>query len=100
MRNKKVVSLTQMAKRTRKGGYLSWNPMNWFKAAPETPVTDESSSSSISSPTGLNSAPNNTITDTSSSPSTSTPSSVGGRHTRRHRRGAKKTRSGKKSNRR
>jgi hypothetical protein len=45
---------------------------------------------------------------TDSTPTSSTPkysfgsnnTSVGGRHTRRHRRGAKKTRSGKKSNRR
>lgn len=21
-----------------KGGYLSWNPMNWFKSAPEEPA--------------------------------------------------------------
>ena len=21
-----------------KGGYLSWNPVNWFKSAPEEPV--------------------------------------------------------------
>jgi hypothetical protein len=88
-----------MAKRTRKGGYLSWNPMNWFKAAPETP-------SEGTQPTGSITPPDNSVTD--STPTSSTPkysfgsnnASVGGRHTRRHRRGAKKTRSGKKSNRR
>lgn len=98
-----------MAKHSRKGkkgGYLSWNPLNWFKAAPETPVTDESTTGTTSTTPAV---PETPVTDesTTTTPTTtskfnfgSTPS-TGARRTRRggRRHGSKKTRSGKKSNR-
>ena len=106
MLNKKVVSLTQMAKRSRKskkGGalsdYVTW-PWNWGKKTETVPAVSEEIQ-----PTGDASVPETPVTDsttpsTSTSTSTTTTPTTGGRHTRRHRRGVKKTRSGKKSNRR
>ena len=89
-----------MAKRTRKGGYVSWNPLNWFKAAPETvPEAIQ--------PTGNTTVEEPIVTSTDTTTTTGSPSpssnfSIGARRKTRRggRRGVKKTRSGKTSNRR
>lgn len=85
-----------MAKRTRKGGYLSWNPLNWFKAAPET-VPEATQPTTTEVPEPITTAPDTTM----STPTSDTGYNGARRKTRRGgRRGVKKTRSGKKSNRR
>lgn len=94
-----------MAKRTRKGGYLSWNPMNWFKAAPET-VPEATQPATTEVPEPITTAPDTTSSSTPETTSKfnfgSTPTTGARRKTRRggRRHGSKKTRSGKTSNRR
>ncbi len=35
-----------------KGGYLSWNPMNWFKSAPEEPMPMADTAAAPAAPLG------------------------------------------------
>ena len=91
-----------MAKRTRKGGYLSWNPMNWFKAAPET-VPEATQPATTEVPEPITTAPDTTSSTPQTTSSFGSTSTTGARRkTRRggRRHGSKKTRSGKTSNRR